>query len=272
MAKKITDLLTDNPITAPAGTEALELSQDPGGTPASGAMLLANLLKLAGMLTSVAVTHNLASDADYNLTATQETYGRIIITDTGVLLTTGRNIVCSTAVRAYFFQNSTAQTLTLKTAAGTGVAVAAGQKTLLFGDGTNVVAALTAGTGDMLASTYDAAAGARQVAFQNLTLNSQADSYTLALSDAYSKYLRLTKATANNLTVPPNSSVAFAVGATIPVRQAGAGQVTVVQGAGVTVNAPTGYTLKLRGSGATASLIKVAADEWDLAGDLEATA
>lgn len=92
-------------------------------------------------------------------------------------------------------------------------------------------------------------------------------SRTLALADA-ARYVRMDNASPNTVTVPPNSSVAFAVGAQVHVRQAGAGQTTIAEGAGVTVNTPE--TLKLRGQHSTATLVKVATDTWDLMGDLEA--
>lgn len=93
-----------------------------------------------------AVTHNIASDADYTLTSAQESYARIIITDTSVLLTAARNIVCSTTERGYYLQNDTAQTLTFKTSAGTGVALQQGEVANLFCDGTNVVHAVRQST------------------------------------------------------------------------------------------------------------------------------
>jgi hypothetical protein len=90
---------------------------------------------------------------------------------------------------------------------------------------------------------------------------------TLALDDA-GAYVRMDNGAANTVTVPPDSSVAFAVGTQITVRQAGAGQTTIAAGTGVTINTPE--TLKLKGQHASATLIKVATDEWDLTGDLEA--
>jgi hypothetical protein len=84
-------------------------------------------------------THNMASDADYTLTTSQAQKAIIKITDTGPVLTTGRNIIVPDAARAWIVDNSTAQILTLKTSAGTGVAVAAGVKTTVYSDGTNVV-------------------------------------------------------------------------------------------------------------------------------------
>lgn len=91
-------------------------------------------------------------------------------------------------------------------------------------------------------------------------------SHTLELSDA-SGYVRMNVASAHNLTVPPNGTVAFVVGAVIQVRQVGVGQTTVVAGAGVTIN--TSETLKARKQGSTLTLVKVGTNEWDLTGDLE---
>ena len=100
-----------------------------------------------------------------------------------------------------------------------------------------------------------------------MVVNAQTDSYELVLADA-GKLIEMGKATAQNLTVPLNSSVAFPVGTRIDVLQTGAGQVTVVATGGVTVNAKTGR--KLAGQWAGATLIKRATDTWVLIGALEA--
>ena len=85
------------------------------------------------------VTHDITADSDYTLTSAQNDYGRIIITDTGVLLTTTRSIIVNDTERRFIAQNDTAQTLTFKTAAGTGIDVLAGQSYDLYCDGTNVI-------------------------------------------------------------------------------------------------------------------------------------
>jgi hypothetical protein len=90
---------------------------------------------------------------------------------------------------------------------------------------------------------------------------------TLTAADA-DRYLRCTNAGAVTVTVPPDASVAFPVGTEVHLRQAGAGQVTIAEGSGVTVN--TSETLALRKQHATITLLKVAADEWDLMGETEA--
>lgn len=97
--------------------------------------------------------------------------------------------------------------------------------------------------------------------------NPQAASYTLVLADR-SKLVEISNASANTLTVPPNSSVAFPIGTQIIVLQTGAGQTTLTPGSGVTINGTPG--LKLRAQWSSATLIKRATDTWVAIGDLSA--
>lgn len=94
-------------------------------------------------------------------------------------------------------------------------------------------------------------------------------SYTLVITDAESE-VRMNVATTNNLTVPPNSAVAFPIGTRIDVAQAGAGLTTVVAGAGVTLLFKAGLGLKMGGQHAGATLRKSATDTWTLFGDISA--
>jgi hypothetical protein len=99
-----------------------------------------------------------------------------------------------------------------------------------------------------------------------VTLNAQSASYTLAITDA-GQLVGISNASANTLTVPPNSSVPFAIGTMILVRQVGAGTTTVTAGAGVTIHS-RGALVALAGQYAYATLVKVASDTWDLTGDI----
>jgi hypothetical protein len=102
---------------------------------------------------------------------------------------------------------------------------------------------------------------------QNITLNAQTGTtYTLALTDN-GRLVTLSNASAITLTVPLNSSVAFATGAVINIQQIGAGQVTVAGASGVTV---TGTGTKLRTQYSAAALVKTGTDSWTLIGDLSA--
>jgi hypothetical protein len=100
---------------------------------------------------------------------------------------------------------------------------------------------------------------------QTVTLNAQTGTtYTLVLTDN-GKLVTLDNASAITVTVPLNSSVAFATGAIVNLQQIGAGQVTVAGASGVTVN---GTGTKTRAQWSAASLVKTATDTWTLIGDL----
>jgi hypothetical protein len=96
--------------------------------------------------------------------------------------------------------------------------------------------------------------------------NRQTASYTLVLGDA-DKLVEMNVSTANNLTIPLNSSVAFPTGTQILLSQYGAGQTTIVATSGVTVRS-SGAKLKLTGQYSGATLIKIGTDEWYLFGDI----
>lgn len=94
----------------------------------------------------------------------------------------------------------------------------------------------------------------------------QTASYTLVLADG-GTVVEMNVASANDLTVPPNSSVAFPVGTQITVLQTGAGQTTLVAGSGVTINSADG-NLKITGQWSAATLLKRATDTWVAIGSL----
>lgn len=103
----------------------------------------------------------------------------------------------------------------------------------------------------------------------NLTLNAQTGTtYTLVLTDAH-KLVTLSNASSITMTVPPNSSVAFETGDQVNLLQLGAGQVTIAAGSGVTIRSE-GSKLKMKGQYATATLVKIASDEWVALGNLSA--
>jgi hypothetical protein len=97
--------------------------------------------------------------------------------------------------------------------------------------------------------------------------NAQSASYTLVLSDR-DKIVEISNASANTLTIPLNSSVAYPIGSQIQVIQTGAGQTTLTPTGGVTLNGTPG--LKLRTQWSAATLIKRGTDTWIAIGDLSA--
>ena len=106
------------------------------------------------------------------------------------------------------------------------------------------------------------------VLMSTITTNRQTASYTLVLTDR-GKLIEMNVATANNLTIPLNSSVAFTIGTQIDLSQYGAGQTTVVATSGVTIRSTNSW-VKLNAQYAAATLIKIGTDEWYLFGNLNA--
>ena len=100
-----------------------------------------------------------------------------------------------------------------------------------------------------------------------LAFNAQTGTtYTFVLADA-GKMVTFANGSAQTITVPPNSSVAFAVGTQIILQGILAGVVTLVAGAGVTVNSKDA-ALAIDGQWAAVTLVKTATDVWSLIGAL----
>ncbi len=101
----------------------------------------------------------------------------------------------------------------------------------------------------------------------HVALNAQTGTtYTLVLADS-GKMITSSNGSAQTITVPANSSVAFPVGTQVLITAIGSGVVSIAAAGGVTIRSADS-ALKLRTQYSTASLIKVATDEWYLAGDL----
>ena len=100
-----------------------------------------------------------------------------------------------------------------------------------------------------------------------LAFNAQVGTtYTFVLADA-GKMVTSANGSAQTITVPPNSSVAFAVGTQIILQGILAGVVTLVAGVGVTVNSKDS-NLAIDGQWAAVTLVKTATDVWSLIGAL----
>jgi hypothetical protein len=133
--------------------------------------------------------------------------------------------------------------------------------------GTGVATFLGTPSSANLAAVITDEIGTGNVQLSELATSAQTASYTLVLADK-GKLVEVSNASANNLTVPLNSSVAFPIGTQINILQTGAGQTTIVATGGVTINATPG--LKLRTQWSSATLIKRGTDTWVAVGDLSA--
>ena len=86
--------------------------------------------------------------------------------------------------------------------------------------------------------------------------------YTLVIGDEYLDGVRMTNASANTLTIPPNSAVSFPVGTKVFITQGGAGSTTIAAGAGVTINAPSTATLAIGEQYESRVCQKTGTNEW----------
>jgi len=100
-----------------------------------------------------------------------------------------------------------------------------------------------------------------------LQINAQTGTtYTFVLADA-GKMVTSSNGSAQTLTVPPNSSVAYAVGTQVIVQNIGSANATLAEGSGVTINSKDDNK-EIDGQFAAATLIKTATDTWSLIGAL----
>ena len=94
----------------------------------------------------------------------------------------------------------------------------------------------------------------------------EGSNFTLAADDA-GAFVRINNASANTVTVPPNSGVDFPIGTQIILCTLNAGVTTITPGSGVSLYSVGSGTanagdLKIDGQYATAALVKTLTDQW----------
>ena len=120
-----------------------------------------------------------------------------------------------------------------------------------------------------VASQVLTASEQNQLATAIIAINAQTGAtYTAVLTDD-GKLVTMSNASANTITIPPNSSVAFGIGTQINIAQLGAGQTTIVAGSGVTLNS-AGAKLILSAQYALATCVKTDTNTWFVVGNVKA--
>jgi hypothetical protein len=134
----------------------------------------------------------------------------------------------------------------------------------------NYMLEVVAGTGIAISHTQGEGSTASVSTTGVQSLSAKAGNYTLAIGDAAETIIIMDSSSANDLTVPPASSVAFGTGTSITVIQRGTGKTRILAGAGVTLLATPGVYLRARYSSCT--IVKTEnANEWFVIGDLAAS-
>lgn len=129
---------------------------------------------------------------------------------------------------------------------------------------TSTTARIVAGSyGELtaLAATAPAAFENTPVGIDDVT----GTTYTTVQGDQ-SRIKKCTNSSAVTVTIPPNSSVAYPIGATISFLQQNTGQVTLSPGSGVTLN--HALTLKTRARYSMITATKYETDVWVVSGDM----
>jgi len=201
------------------------------------------------------------TDADIDINITAKGTGQVIIDD--LQLTTELAVEDGGTGAGTFTDHG------ILLGSGTGAITATAAPTdgqLLIGSTGNdpSIATLTEGTNIDITN----AAGSITVESTKSEINAQTGTtYTLVIGDR-GKVITCSNASAITLTVPPNSSVAFATGTMIGLIMEGAGQLSVAAGSGVTIDSE-GSKLKLDGQYSSAVLIKKGTDLWNLSGQIK---
>ena len=120
-----------------------------------------------------------------------------------------------------------------------------------------------------VASQILTASEQNQLATAIIAINAQTGTtYTTVLADD-GKLITCSNAAAISVTIPPNSAVADGIGTQLNFAQLSTGQVTLVAGAGVTLNS-AGTKLKLGAQYAVATCVKTDTNTWFVVGNLSA--
>ena len=103
---------------------------------------------IAGTATINTWSSNSATLSTANGTTAESRNAILNLTDTGTSLSGAATVIVPTLSKIFIVKNGTAQTVTVKTASGTGVAITAGETGFVYCDGTNVVESLNYVAGD----------------------------------------------------------------------------------------------------------------------------
>jgi len=141
--------------------------------------------------------------------------------------------------------------LTDSNAAANAVLVGTGTSTTAWTTSPTVTGTLTAGV----------AVG------QAVDLDRKTADYTLVLADA-GKVIEINSGSSENVTIPPNSGVAFPLGTQVVVVRLGAGAVVITEGSGVTTRSD-GDKNKIKSQYSSCVLIKHETNEWYILGNLD---
>ena len=104
---------------------------------------------VAGLKTINTWSSNSATLSTANGTTAESRAAILNLTDSTSDLTGAATLICPTLTKVFIVKNGTGEVVTVKTASGSGMAIANGSTSIVFCDGTNVVEAITGITGNL---------------------------------------------------------------------------------------------------------------------------
>jgi len=238
---------------------ALETKLGVGSTTAAGASTNHVLVKQADgdtewaavpSSTPTAITVADTTDTSCSVAVFESATGDLAPkTDGGLTYNAGTGTLTATAFSGPLTGNVTGN------ASGTAATVTGAAQSAITSVGT-LTGVTVSGTG-----TIGVAVG------QAVDLDRKTADYTLVLTDA-GKVIEINSSSSENVTIPPNSSVAFPTGTQIVVVRLGSGDVVITEGSGVTTRSD-GDKNKIKTQYSSCVLIKHETDEWYILGNLD---
>ena len=238
---------------------ALETKLGVGSTTAAGASTNHVLVKQADgdtewaavpSSTPTAITVADTTDTSCSVAVFESATGDLAPkTDGGLTYNAGTGTLTATAFSGPLTGNVTGN------ASGTAATVTGAAQSAITSVGT-LTGVTVSGTG-----TIGVAVG------QAVDLDRKTADYTLVLTDA-GKVIEINSSSSENVTIPPNSSVAFPIGTQIVVVRLGSGDVVITEGSGVTTRSD-GDKNKIKTQYSSCVLIKHETDEWYILGNLD---
>jgi hypothetical protein len=119
-------------------------------------------------------------------------------------------------------------------------------------------------------SDISSSAAIEQGKIADATIDTKTGNYVLVLTDK-NKFIEMNVGSSNTVTVPTDASVNFPIGSQINITQYGSGKTYVVAATPATTSIRATPGAYLRAQYSSATLIKRAANEWYLIGDLSAS-
>jgi hypothetical protein len=223
------------------------------------------LTKLATGTIGTVVLHNASGVPTATALSGDVTVNSSGVTAIGSGVVVNADISASAAIELSKLATSTAGNVIVYNSSGVPTAVAETGDVLISDSGVTSIA-----TGVIVNADINASAAIEQNKIADSIIDTKTANYTLALTDK-NKFIEMNVGSANTVSIPTDASVNFPIGSQINITQYGTGKTQVVAVTPGTTSVRSTPGAFLRAQYSSATVIKRAANEWYLIGDLSAS-